>query len=70
MGNVNIKDQLKPQGLSEFQIAKLTYDFQSFFDLNKDGYLSYKVSIFFSLKIDCITKKTLLIQSPFLHPFF
>ena len=46
MGNVNIKDQLKPQGLSEFQIAKLTYDFQSFFDLNKDGYLSYKVSIF------------------------
>lgn len=48
MGNVNIKDQLKPQGLSEFQIAKLTYDFQSFFDLNKDGYLSYKVSIFFS----------------------
>ncbi len=46
MGNVNVKDQLRPQGLSDFQVAKLTYDFQTFFDLNKDGYLSYKVSCF------------------------
>ena len=43
MGNVNVRMQKNKDALSGFQIAKLTFDFNTFFDLNKDGYLSYKV---------------------------
>ncbi|XP_023349795.1 calexcitin-2 isoform X1 [Eurytemora carolleeae] len=42
MGNVNVRMQKNKDALSGFQIAKLTFDFNTFFDLNKDGYLSYK----------------------------
>ena len=45
MGNVNVRMQKNKDALSGFQIAKLTFDFNTFFDLNKDGYLSYKVRI-------------------------
>ena len=46
MGNVQVLAQNKNDGdLTEFQKNKLIFEFNTFFDLNNDGYLSYKVSI-------------------------
>jgi len=42
MGNVSVVNQRKQTELSSFQISKLTFDFHTFFDLNHDGFLSYK----------------------------
>ena len=47
MGNVNVSSGRSTSDLSQFQINKLTFDFNTFFDLNNDGYLSYKVWIVF-----------------------
>jgi hypothetical protein len=46
MGNVNVRGGGRSSSgdLSPFQRSKLTFDFNTFFDLNNDGYLSYKVS--------------------------
>ena len=44
MGNVQVLSQNTNNGeLTEFQKNKLMFDFNTFFDLNNDGYLSYKV---------------------------
>ena len=46
MGNVPLAAQIQGGGggaLTEFQKNKLTFDFNTFFDLNHDGFLSYKV---------------------------
>ena len=44
MGNVQILKENQDNGaLTEFQKNKLIFDFNTFFDLNNDGYLSYKV---------------------------
>ena len=43
MGNVPLHSQGGGE-LTEFQKNKLTFDFNTFFDLNHDGFLSYKVS--------------------------
>jgi len=43
MGNVPLSTQIQNGAdLTEFQKNKLTFDFNTFFDLNHDGYLSYK----------------------------
>lgn len=43
MGNVPLASQIHGGGeLTEFQKNKLTFDFNTFFDLNHDGFLSYK----------------------------
>jgi hypothetical protein len=45
MGNVSsIACRSDTGELSPFQVNKLTFDFNTFFDLNNDGYLSYKVN--------------------------
>jgi hypothetical protein len=45
MGNVSLIAGRSDTGeLSPFQVNKLTFDFNTFFDLNNDGYLSYKVN--------------------------
>ena len=45
MGNVQVLSQNTNNGeLTEFQKNKLMFDFNTFFDLNNDGYLSYKVN--------------------------
>jgi hypothetical protein len=45
MGNVSVIAGRSDTGeLSPFQVNKLTFDFNTFFDLNSDGYLSYKVN--------------------------
>ena len=45
MGNVQVLSQNTSNNgeLTEFQKNKLMFDFNTFFDLNNDGYLSYKV---------------------------
>ena len=44
MGNVQVLSQNTKNGeLTNFQKNKLLFDFNTFFDLNNDGYLSYKV---------------------------
>ena len=44
MGNVQVLTQASNNGeLTQFQRNKLLFDFDTFFDLNNDGYLSYKV---------------------------
>ena len=43
MGNVPLHSQGGGGELTEFQKNKLTFDFNTFFDLNHDGFLSYKV---------------------------
>ena len=44
MGNVPLASQIQGGGeLTEFHKNKLTFDFNTFFDLNHDGFLSYKV---------------------------
>ena len=51
MGNVQVLSQNTNNGeLSEFQKNKLMFDFNTFFDLNNDGYLSYKVNIEYLIK--------------------
>jgi len=43
MGNVALAEQReKGRSLTDLQKNKLSYDFETFFDLNKDGVLSYK----------------------------
>lgn len=43
MGNVALSEQrAKGRRLTELQKNKLTFDFETFFDLNKDGVLSYQ----------------------------
>ena len=45
MGNVQVLTQASNNGeLTQFQRNKLLFDFDTFFDLNNDGYLSYKVN--------------------------
>ena len=45
MGNVQVLAQNSNNGdLTEFQKNKLLFDFNTFFDLNNDGFLSFKVS--------------------------
>ena len=47
MGNVPLTSQIQSGGsLTEFQKNKLIFDFNTFFDLNHDGFLSYKVKSF------------------------
>ena len=42
MGNVPVKEQRKKgRLLTPLQKNKLTFDFETFFDLNKDGVLTY-----------------------------
>ena len=43
MGNVQVLSQNNTGDLTQFQRNKLLFDFNTFFDLNNDGYLSYKV---------------------------
>ena len=45
MGNVQVLAQNNNGQLTEFQRNKILFDFNTFFDLNNDGYLSYKVVI-------------------------
>ena len=45
MGNVQVLAQNNSGQLTEFQRNKILFDFNTFFDLNNDGYLSYKVVI-------------------------
>ena len=42
MGNVALLSQGNDGALTPFQRSKLIFDFNTFFDLNKDGVLSYK----------------------------
>ena len=52
MGNVQIlKQSQNSSALTDFQKNKLIFDFQTFFDLNNDGYLSYKV-IYYEMRCD------------------
>ena len=48
MGNVQVLSQNNTGDLTQFQRNKLLFDFNTFFDLNNDGYLSYKVKIQFN----------------------
>ena len=60
MGNVQVLSQNTNNGeLSDFQKNKLMFDFNTFFDLNNDGYLSYKVNIEYLIKA--------LVSIPTLH---
>ena len=45
MGNVQVLSQNNTGDLTQFQRNKLLFDFNTFFDLNNDGYLSYKVKV-------------------------
>ena len=42
MGNIPLLGQGNDGALTPFQRSKLIFDFNTFFDLNKDGVLSYK----------------------------
>ena len=42
MGNVALLSQGNDGALTPFQRSKLIFDFNTFFDLNKDGVLTYK----------------------------
>ena len=66
MGNVQVLSQNTNNGeLTEFQKNKLMFDFNTFFDLNNDGYLSYKVNKKLSVSDSILNIKSLLCVSGF-----